>query len=117
MSKVETERKLELVRHIRMQNQDNRAKCREREQLLYGIQVPFSQNERYNAEIVEEPSFSAQVSSFRLRFVVAILLFAAFVFFDKNQMDIFGMTMEEIYLWMQQSFAVDKQFIGNLFDL
>ena len=50
MNHISTDQKLQLVHTIRMQNQYNRMKCREREQILYGISPAYDLREVYRSE-------------------------------------------------------------------
>ncbi len=98
MSKVSTDKKLELIRTIRMQNQYNRQLFRSRENLIYSDDPSVRHGEIYGLEsmsypIKEEPariknannnpdSGSGIFRSFRIRFLIAMGLFLAFVYCD-----------------------------------
>lgn len=128
MSHVNTDQKLRLVQSIRMQNQYNRMKCREREQLLYGTAAGNDKREIYGAEtamslpvIVENGvpvKKSGIFTGFRLRFLIAIILFSAFIYLDKNEISILGKTTQDICDFLTESIAlpVNLPFL-NSFDL
>jgi hypothetical protein len=104
MKHVNTDRRLELVKTIRMQNQYNRQKCRERE--LFLEENPFPEEK------------SKGMSGFRLRFILAALLFGAFVCMDKKDLTVFGNSTAILFdsLTESLSFPVDIPLL-NSFDL
>lgn len=110
MNHVETDRRLELVKSIRMQNLQNREKCQERERLLYG-----------NTDIRPESKAPCETpkrfSSFRIRFILSILLFCLFLFLDMNQIAVFGITTNDIFSIITDSMEINLQLPVNLFDL
>ena len=85
-----TRRKMELTRLIREENRINRGRIREREEILYGKKHPsdepdpsadyFDEYDRYgsmNTELPQSPG-EAPMSSFGLRFFLAVLLFCVY---------------------------------------
>lgn len=91
---TEVERKMQLTRFIRQENAMNRMKIKNRESILYGTGNPqFSKEElplvhdgylsedEYGAMRTER---NTSQSTFGLRVILAILLFAAVVYLDKN---------------------------------
>ncbi len=87
MSKVSTNKKLELVRAIRMQNQYDRQLLRMREGFLYPDLPRGSGAELYSLEELPKPSNEGKSRSlihFRIRFVIALLLLLSFIFCDVN---------------------------------
>ncbi|MGN0377486.1 MAG: hypothetical protein ACI4ED_07605 [Suilimivivens sp.] len=127
MSHVNTDQKLQLIHTIRMQNQYNRMKCREREQLLYGT-VQNDRRELYGAEasmslpVTGETAIpvkrSGVFTGFRLRFLIAVMLLSAFIYLDKNEINIFGETTIDLFTSLTESIdlPVDLPFL-NSFDL
>lgn len=125
--KVTTNQKLELVRSIRAQNQYNRNQCRERERFLYGYEpVTEKRQELYGAEmsvgISQDKGAAAysahdtgMLSGFRIRFVIAIIVFVLFVFFDRNQIEFWGTGMREIASCLTESIQITDAL--NSFDL
>ena len=84
MKKTDAERKLALVQSIRMENQYNRMKCREREHILYGTAIEPEKGELYGAEIAaglagygmeDAPSKENFLGGFRIRFLLAAALY------------------------------------------
>lgn len=128
MSKIDTDKKLALVHSIRMQNQYNRMKCREREQLIYGIGSEQDKRELFSTETAaympgyEESTVSHPqkriLSGFRLRFILAIVLIGIFIYLDINKIDIYGMTTDDLFqLFTQTTEIKENPDILNLFDL
>ncbi len=95
---ISANKKLELVQHIRMQNDYERNLCREREQLILGKATNDS-------EVVQTTEFSG----FRLRFLLAAVLFFLFVFTDVRQENDTENATEKIINMMQED--VDFKFI------
>ncbi len=114
MSKVTTNKKLELVKAIRMQNQYNRQLFRSREGFLYSDEPLVKRGELYSLEAEEKPVVPEDgkvFSSFRIRFVIAVVLLAAFILCDINHLRYGGETTDTIYGRLTRN--VD---IGELFD-
>ena len=128
MNHISTDQKLQLVHTIRMQNQYNRMKCREREQLLYGISPSNDRRELYSAETAmslpvtgEKPISSKKsriLTGFRLRFLIALILLSCFIYLDKNEISLFNINTFDIYAFMTESIdlPIDLPFL-NTFDL
>lgn len=120
MNHISTDQKLQLVHTIRMQNQYNRAKCREREQMLYGSSSAQERRELYGAETAmslpvtgEKPVFgkrSRLLTDFRLRFLIAIILFSGFIYLDKSGLSLFGKNAYDLYLFLTESIALPVTF-------
>lgn len=133
IANVTVNRKLELVRMIRMQSQSNRNECRERERFLYGYSSGTEQQkELYGAEIDSvkdaymvketEKSFKGEgtlFSGFRLRFVLALVIMALFIYLDKTGNEFFGKTMDEISVYLTDNISLEESFRDTLnsFDL
>ena len=93
MSRVNTEKKLELIKSIRMQNQYNRQLVRSRESFLYGDDPAVKKGELYALEAEEKPQPPDKgrvYGSFRIRFVIAALLLGAYIVCDVNQISYMG---------------------------
>ena len=129
MSHISTDQKLQLVHTIRMQNQYNRMKCRERERMLYGIsQTANDRRELYSAETAmslpvtgEKPisgKKSRVLTSFRLRFLIALILLSGFIYLDKNEISLFDNNTFDIFTFLTKSIDLpdDIPFL-NSFDL
>lgn len=114
MSRISTNKRLELVRMVRMQHQSNRNECRERERFLYGkSSYPSQRGEIYGAESSAYALEREELSSgyqkgglfvgFRIRFFLAALLFLAFILLDRNQIALYGTTTAKLFQMMIQS--------------
>lgn len=90
MSTLTSDRKLELLRQIRQENQSNQMKIKSREAFLYGGERAYENPyhsyewERQLGEGAPETQERQAVSSFRVRLILALLLFAAFFYMDKT---------------------------------
>lgn len=102
---TDTERKLQLTRFIRQENAANRMKLKNREDILYGNKKTFRDQEEmplyYDGHLGEEEYYinrpqDAPHSTFGFRLVLAVLLFAAVVYMDKNQTALFGQPACEV---------------------
>lgn len=93
MKDVTTERKLQLIRQIRSRYKEDRYDMGNRERILYGRESvrPWEENEDAS-EWEQMPQ-----SSFRLRILLAVLLFAAVVAIDTNGTSLWGITSEKVY--------------------
>lgn len=122
MSRVNVDKKLELIRTIRMQNQYNRIKCRERENFLYGTPPIEDKRELYSTEAaagiipgeMQTPIKGGVLTGFRIRFVIALILFSAFIYFDKNDISIFGKNTFDLFISLTESIDLP---ILNFIDL
>lgn len=90
MKDVTTERKLQLIQQIRSRYSEDRYDMNNRERILYGRESarPWEQN---------DPEQELPPSSFRLRVLLAVLLFAAVVAIDTNGTSFLGITAEKVY--------------------
>ena len=134
---VTPNQKLELIRMIRMQNQTNRYECRERERFLYGNNQNREQDkELYGTELtnavdgyrnkhlgIEVEKVSAKdtimLNGFRIRFALAVILMALFIYLDRTDQRVFGKTMEEVSDYLTGNISITETFheSRNLFDL
>lgn len=93
MKDVTTERKLQLIQQIRSRYDEDRHDMSNRERILYGRESvrPWEENG-------DDPEWEqAPQSSFRLRVLLAVLLFAAVVAIDTNGTSLWGITAEKVY--------------------
>ena len=128
MNHISTDQKLQLVHTIRMQNQYNRMKCREREQILYGISPANDQRELYSTEttmslpVTGEKQVSGKKSriltGFRFRFLIALIFLSGFIYFDKNEISLFHINTFDLYTFLTENIdlPIDLPFL-NSFDL
>lgn len=133
IANVTVNKKLELVRMIRMQNQSNRNECRERERFLYGYSSQAEhQKELYGAELAatadgytekeQDRGLKGETSlfsGFRIRFVIALVIMGLFIYMDKTEMDFLGKSMEEIAFYLTSNVSPAESFgdMLNSFDL
>jgi hypothetical protein len=110
MSKVNTDKKLELIRAIRMQNQYDRQLIRMREGIVYSDQPDGKHGELYG---LEEPAPSEQTGkskvlvNFRIRFVIAVLLLLGFILCDVNHITIGKEDADSLYTRIKSSTEIE----------
>lgn len=110
MSKVGTDKKLELIRAIRTQNHYDRQLFQSRENLLYSDSPSKRHGELYSLEaaaypVQDSPFLKASpekkeeslFQGFRIRFVLAMILFLAFVYCDIRDVKIWEQTTDTLY--------------------
>lgn len=108
--KVPLEKKMQLAQFIRAENQGNRMKIRQREQILYGTdtQFPLFHNGRLphpaspyeNIQQQMEQEGEAPVyapGTFRHRMILAVLLFVGFLLCDTSDGKIGSYTTNEVH--------------------
>ena len=89
-----TEQKLRLIQQVRSRYNQNQFDLSNRERIIYGktfSKVP------YDEEAINTPDVKPLPSSFRLRLILALLLGAAVISMDRNDIKIAGITSEQIY--------------------
>ena len=115
MGNISTDQKLQLVQQIRAENQENRMKMRSRERMLYGMEhqtknyqmeqeLPLYHRGYYDMKRVNTPKElyameeqsgdieGGSFSSFKLRLVLAVFLFAAFLILDSGSGKVAGIS-------------------------
>ena len=93
-NKINTEKRLQLLKQVRSRYNEDQRDLTKRELLLYGR----SSGRRVSEELAQEiPSDAENVSFFRIRLVLAILVFAAVIFMDMNGIEMAGITAENIF--------------------
>ena len=100
MGKISTNKKLELVRAVRMQNHYNRQLFRAREGILYS-DLPDRHGELYGLEgdfpLMSDEREKPVANGFRIRFVIAMVLLLCFILCDLNHLSYGGETTDTIY--------------------
>lgn len=91
MSDISPEEKLQMVQQLRNRSSENKYSMHNRERILSG--KSYQRALHYSDETPAEPETT---SSFQLRFLLAVLLFAAFIIMDLNDIKVAGITMEQI---------------------
>lgn len=123
MGQIDTDKKLELVRAIRLSQLNNRAVLNNREQLLYGrSKSPVTRGELHSLEAAALDGAIPQgqedggniFRSFKIRLIIAVMLFAVFAFWDRTEQNIFGITGEKIYAAINNQHDAVAEFINNL---
>lgn len=103
MSDVTAERRLELIRNIREENQKNRMSMRSREHILYG--------KEYEAapmwDTGEVPAPPAHGSTLILRIMIAAVLLSLFIIMDYLQADWLPVDMETINDSLKENYTVN----------
>lgn len=130
MGNISTDQKLQLAQMIRAESQDNRIKMRSREKMLYGIEnkndheLPLytsgyfdtkgrHENELYALEEQDDIK-DRGFSSFKLRMILAVLLFTGFLVLDAGSGKIAGITTEKLRSEINRNF--DTEFSEVVFD-
>ena len=112
MGKVSADKKLELIRTIRMQNQYNRQLFKSRENLIYSDDPSARHGEIYGLESMAYPVSQASgarganekpeagsgiLKGFRFRFIIAMGIFLAFVYCDIRNIQIGSVTTQYLH--------------------
>ncbi len=110
-NKINTDKKLELVKAIRMQNQYNRQLFRSREGFLYSDTPEMHHGELFSLEeqekqLPQETGTGNAYGNFRVRFMIAIVLLVSFVLCDVNHLSYKGETTDTIFGRMTSSFDI-----------
>ena len=111
MRKVNTDKKLELIRAIRMQNQYDRQLFRMREGILYSDTPEGKHGELYSLEEPGPPMTeekSGALSNFRIRFVIALLLLLSFILCDVKHISFGREDSESIYRRIKSSADIEQ---------
>lgn len=111
MSKVNTDKKLELIKAIRMQNHYDRQLFRMREGLLYSDTPEYRHGELYSLEAPEKPASegkSKSLVSFRIRFVIALVLLLSFILCDVNHISFGKENSNTFFERMKNSMDIEE---------
>ena len=128
MGKVSTNQKLQLIRSIRAESQDNRMAMRNRERILYGIEskageeLPLyakgyydgREKELYALEDGSIPMQRGSFSFFKLRIMLSAVLFCVFLVADSGSGNIGGFSTDMIREEINKDF--DAGFDEVVFD-
>ena len=93
ISKVNTEKRLQLLKQIRSRYNDDQRDLSNREMILYGRSTRSVTGDIGQEELPD----MEQVSYFRIRLILAVLLFATVIFMDVNGIELAGITAEKIF--------------------
>ncbi len=94
MKGMDTERKLELIQQVRSRYSEDQYDLGRRERILYGRESVRPAEHRQGGDAYGQEDMP---SSFRLRVLLAVLLFAAVVVMDNGRVSLFGITPQKIY--------------------
>lgn len=111
MSKVNTDKKLELIRAIRMRNQYDRQLIRMREGIIYSDLPEGKHGELYGLEDSAPPrqtEKSKALVNFRIRFVIAVLLLLCFILCDVNHISIGKEDADSFYHRIKSSTEIEE---------
>jgi len=131
MGQIGADKKLELVRQVRMESHHNRNTLSNREYLLYGkprisptknrlLEQPV--RELYGLEATTADGFpdstdilsGNMLKSFKARLIIAVVIFAVYVFIDQANIDIFGINAARIHEMINNGF---EELTGLFVDL
>ncbi len=124
MGQIDTNKKLELIRDIRMSHQNNRAVMGRREQIIYGKPRPLiSRGELYSLETtavdegvpVAADDAGHTLRSFKIRMLIAVILFAGFFFLDRTGQSVVGISSGQISEAVSSESRDIFSFIRGLF--
>ena len=93
-NKASIEKRLQLVKQIRTKYDEDQRDLTNREMILYGRN---SRSVAKGSSEQEAPTDEAPVSFFRIRLVLAVLLFAAVILMDMDGIEMAGITAEKIF--------------------
>ncbi len=118
MNKISTNKRLELVKAIRMQNQYDRQLLRSRENFLYSdsaaIRPAIKHGELYSLEEetkgIPEDKAAPVAGSFRIRLVIAMVLLLSFIICDMKQISYEGESTATVF----ERIAEDTDLTGVL---
>ena len=114
---ISAEQKLQLVHFIREDNKKNRIQLNRREQILYGKNAPEPYVESSEG-IVNTNEFDSYkekgISGFRVRFMISVILFLSFFYFDKNNEKIGNIDTKQIENYIEDSSL--ECMVSKLFD-
>lgn len=89
------EKKMQLVQQIRSRYHENQYDMSNRERIMYGRTSVFDRPD-YNEDTLPDPE-DGSLSSFKLRFFIALVLFGVIVFMDRSHIAIGGITSEKLF--------------------
>ena len=94
MSDVTTEQKLRLIQQVRSRYNQNQFDLSNRERIIYGKSIskmPYDERETNASDAKPTPS------TFKIRFMIALLLGITVISMDRNDIKIAGITSDQIY--------------------
>ena len=114
---VSAEKKLQLIHYLREDNKKNRIQLHRREQILYGKNVPDSIFDDSESEAYDTKEFSSykgkDISGFRVRFMIAVILFLSFFYLDRSDEKIGKLDTNQIEIYMEDDSL--QCLVSNMF--
>lgn len=95
MSDVNTEKRLRLLKQIRSRYNEDQLDLNNRERILYGRSGRPA--ERYEEPLEDGQLPDGQLSFFRLRLVVAVMLVGLVILMDMRNVSLAGITADKIF--------------------
>jgi len=110
MRDVTTEQRLRLIQQVRSRYHENQYDLSNRERILYGRSFSGENSDPLQQEGSDDGS--RPFSSFKIRLVIAVLLGAAVISMDRNDIKIAGITSEQIYQAISADFEENIEKIA-----
>ncbi len=109
MSDISSEQRLRLIHTIREEHRNNQLSMQNRERILNGDKIIMPLSDNTMEKNMNEPA-GINTGSFKLRFMIAIILFIGFIFMDSQKISLNGINALKI----QNS--ITENFQSNIFD-
>ncbi len=109
MSDFSSEQRLRLIHTIREEHRNNQLSMQNRERILNGDKIVMPLSDNTMEKNMNEPA-GINTGSFKLRFMIAIILFIGFIFMDSQKISLNGINALKI----QNS--ITENFQSNIFD-
>ena len=109
MSDISSEQRLRLIHTIREEHRNNQLSMQNREIILNGDKIIMPLSDNTMEKNMNEPA-GINTGSFKLRFMIAIILFIGFIFMDSQKISLNGINALKI----QNS--ITENFQSNIFD-
>ncbi len=97
MSNVSTEQKMRLVQQVRSRYSEDQYDLTNRERILYGRSSPRSTEEGSWTEQYPYPEDMPRPSLFKIRLLLALIIFGAVIAMDTSGINVAGITAEKIF--------------------
>ncbi len=112
MSDITTEKKLELIEQVRSQYNKNRYDMSNREKILYG-RASFPEASREDSLAAGNPP--STVSFFKLRLLLALVMFVGVIACHQSGIKIAGITMEQFFQVISADYYADvTEFVESM---
>lgn len=111
MSDISVDKKLQLVQQVRSQYNRNQYDLRSREQILYGRSSTVRATAHDELPVYGNDTGSEDglpKSTFKLRFLAALILVVAVMVFDNNGHTLLGIDTRQIFAAISENFDVES---------